>query len=491
MRSFETMKQEIDAHYPLYINGEWVEGEGGRMDVACPANGEKLCAVSAASSGDVDRAVRAARAAFPAWRSLPLPRRYDALMEIHGRIVRNMHRLCVAESLETGRPLPVSENMLTMGREHFPYFAALIRSGEDGTNSESCGMRVMVIREPIGVVGAVCAWNVPLLLDFWKLAPALAAGNCVVLKPSSFTPVGTMEFMKLIDGVLPPGVLNVVNGRGSITGQALLEHPGIDKLTFTGSTSVGMSVGLAAARRVIPATLELGGKSAGIYFADMDEQDLSRAVDVIASGALVNSGQVCAMQSRVLVEEPLYDTLVERVAERLRSAGVGAPWREGMQMGPVANREQMNSILEYVSIGRQEGARLVTGGERLTQGELASGFYIAPTLFADVDNAMRIAQEEIFGPVLSFIRFRDEQDAIRIANDSRYGLSGGVFTGDLRKALRVAEAVRTGTMRINGAAGRTMGGSAFGGYKASGIGRECYRTTLDAFSQLKTIAFPY
>ena len=324
MRSFETMKQEIDAHYPLYINGEWVEGEGGRMDVACPANGEKLCAVSAASSGDVDRAVRAARAAFPAWRSLPLPRRYDALMEIHGRIVRNMHRLCVAESLETGRPLPVSENMLTMGREHFPYFAALIRSGEDGTNSESCGMRVMVIREPIGVVGAVCAWNVPLLLDFWKLAPALAAGNCVVLKPSSFTPVGTMEFMKLIDGVLPPGVLNVVNGRGSITGQALLEHPGIDKLTFTGSTSVGMSVGLAAARRVIPATLELGGKSAGIYFADMDEQDLSRAVDVIASGALVNSGQVCAMQSRVLVEDPLYDTLVERVAERLRSAGVGA-----------------------------------------------------------------------------------------------------------------------------------------------------------------------
>lgn len=413
------------------------------------------------------------------------------LMGIYERIVRNMRRLSIAESLETGRPVPVSENMIAMGREYFPYFASLIRSHEDGTNSESEGTRVMVIREPIGVVGAICAWNVPLLLNFWKLAPALAAGNCVVLKPSSYTPVGTMELVKLIGDLLPPGVLNVVNGKGSTTGQFLLDHPGLDKLTFTGSTAVGVSVGAAAARRVIPATLELGGKSAGIYLADISADDMPRAIETIVSNAVTNSGQVCAMQSRVLVEDSLYDTLVERVAERLRAVRVGPPWREDVQMGPVAHRDQLNTVLEYISLGRREGARLVTGGERLTQGELAAGFYIAPTLFADVDNAMRIAQEEIFGPVLSFIRFRDEQDAIRIANDSRYGLSGGVFTGDLRKALRVAEAVRTGTMRINGAAGRTMGGSAFGGYKASGIGRECYRTTLDAFSQLKTIAFPY
>ncbi len=491
MQTFETMKQEIANHYPLYINGEWVEGEASRMNVVCPANGEMLCTISTASPDDVDRAVQAARKAFPSWRRLPLPQRYDTLMKIHERIVRNMQRLCIAESLETGRPLAVSENMLAMGREYFPYFASLIRTGEDGTSSESSGTRVMIVREPIGVVGAVCAWNVPLLLDFWKLAPALAAGNCVVLKPSSFTPVGTMEFVKLIEDLLPPGVLNVVNGRGSITGQALLDHPGIDKLTFTGSSSVGISVGLAAARRVIPATLELGGKSAGIYFADMSEQELAQAVDTIVSGALVNSGQICAMQSRILVEEPLYETLVEKVAERLRTAKLGAPWQDGVQMGPVAHREQMNTVLDYISLGKQEGARLVTGGERQCEGTLASGFYIAPTLFADVENSMRIAQEEIFGPVLCFIRFRNEQEAVDIANDSKYGLSGGVFSGDLRKALRVAESVRTGTMRINGVSGRTMGGVAFGGYKASGIGRECYKTTLDAFSQLKTISFPY
>lgn len=490
MSSFLEMKKSIDDYYPLYINGEWVSGENdARIDVYCPANGEKISSVAVASQNDVDKVVQAARAAFPAWRARPLPERYNAIMEVYSKLKDNLSKLSIAESLETGRPMSITPLLTTMGLEYFPYFAGLLRTREDGTNSEIPGYRTMVIREPLGVVGAICAWNVPLLLNFWKMAPALAAGNCIVLKPSSYTPLGSMEMIKAISEILPPGVMNVVNGKGSVTGQYLLEQPGIDKLSFTGSTEVGITVGMSAAQRIIPATLELGGKSPGIYFADIAQEDIPNAIQNIVTNAVLNSGQVCAMQSRVLVEAPIYDMFVEQVSNALAGIKVGPPWQEDAMMGAVSYESHMNKILDYIQIGQKEGARLVTGGKRLTGGELGKGYYVAPTVFADVDNSMRIAREEIFGPVLSFIKFNGEEEAIRIANDTQYGLSGGVFSGDLKKALRVAEAVRTGEMTVNGAPSRTMGGSAFGGYKASGIGRECYVTTFDAFSQIKRISF--
>lgn len=492
MSTFEELKSPFDEYYPLYINGQWVDGKDkGRIDVYCPANNEKVCSVAVASKEDVDKAVQAARNAFPGWCNTYLPDRYDILMQIYHRILENLNKLGKAESMESGRTLFSSMLLIKVAVEYFPYFASLIRTREDGTSSEFQGTRVLVVREPIGVVGAICPWNAPLFSTFWKLAPALAAGNCVVLKPSSYTPLGALEMMKTIGDLLPPGVFNIVNGKGSTTGQYVLDHPGIDKLSFTGSTDIGKSVGIAAAQRIIPATLELGGKSPGIYFADIREEDMPKAIENIVSNASFNAGQICAMQSRVLVEEPVYDMFVKQVTSKLKEIKIGPPWDDDAQMGPVAYKDHMESVLEYIKIGQEEGARLAYGGKRVTEGELSKGYYIEPTIFADVDNSMRIAQEEIFGPVICFIKFKDEEDAIRIANDSVYGLSGGVFSGDLAKALRVSEGVRTGNMFVNGLFPKSVGGAPFGGYKNSGIGRECYITTLDAFSQIKMIAFPY
>jgi acyl-CoA reductase-like NAD-dependent aldehyde dehydrogenase len=309
------------------------------------------------------------------------------------------------------------------------------------------------------------------------------------MKPSSFTPVGTMEVLKLVADLLPPGVFNVINGKGSKTGQFLMDHPGISKLSFTGSTEVGIQVGLAAAKRLIPATLELGGKSAGIYFADVVPDMLEEALSS-AAFMLFMTGQGCALQTRCLVEEPIYDMFVDKLAEIFRNYKVGMPWDTSAQMGSIAYEAHMHSVLRYIDIGKKEGARLVCGGGRITAGEMGKGFFIEPTLFADVDNSMKIAQEEIFGPVLCVIKFKDEADAIRIANDSVYGLGGGVMSGDLAKALRVASAVRTGTMTVNNAATH-LAGAAFGGFKQSGLGRESYKTTLDHFIEIKTINFKY
>jgi acyl-CoA reductase-like NAD-dependent aldehyde dehydrogenase len=323
----------------------------------------------------------------------------------------------------------------------------------------------------------------------WKLAPALAAGNCVVLKPSSFTPASSMELIKEIADLLPPGVVNVVNGTGSTVGQWVLDHPGITKLSFTGSTEVGRTVGHAAAEKIIPATLELGGKSAGIYFGDIPDEKFGDAVACGVQNILMLAGQGCSLQSRILVEDTIYDKYVEALASVFTGFKVGMPWEEDAQMGAIAYQSHMESILGYIDSGIKQGARLVCGGHRITNPPFDKGLFIEPTIFADVDNKMRIAQEEIFGPVVVVIKFHGEQEAIEIANDSVYGLGGGVFAGDLAKAIRVAEAVRTGTVTINGALSNPAGG-AFGGFKESGIGRENYKTTLDHFSQLKTIHFP-
>lgn len=489
--TFEEGKKLIQSYYPLYINGQWVDGsEGEKFDVYSPANGEKLSTVASASKSDLDAAVKAAWAAWPAWRDVPVSQKYGIFNQIYGRIMAKADELGMVEGLDTGKTASGVKWEMYFAADQFPYFASAMRVAEDGISSAAAGSRTMVVREPVGVVGAITPWNAPFIMACWKMAPALAAGNCMVIKPSSYTPISTMELIKLIADLLPPGVVNIVNGKGSIVGQWLLDHPGISKLSFTGSTEVGIQVGKAAAERLIPATLELGGKSAGIYFADIPQAEMGKAIAAAVQNVLMMAGQGCALQTRILVQEPLYDFFVEQCATIFKSMKVGMPWDPTAQMGAITYEAHMKSVLNYIEIGKKEGARLVCGGNRMTTGELAKGYFIEPTLFADVDNNMRIAQEEIFGPVACFIKFKDEADAIRIANDSQYGLGGGIWSGDLACALRVAHAVRTGSITINGGDG-PMAGAAFGGFKKSGLGRESYKTTLDHFSLLKSITYRF
>jgi acyl-CoA reductase-like NAD-dependent aldehyde dehydrogenase len=487
--SFEEAKKVVQDYYPLYINGEWVDSsDGGSFDVYCPANGEKLATVAAATKEDLDRAIQAAEDALPSWKEVTITQRYEILNQIYRRIIEKAEELAVFERLNSGKTVNGSNWEIKYAAEQFPYFASAMRVAEDGISSAAPGSRTMVVREPVGVVGSITPWNVPFIMACWKIAPALAAGNTVVIKPSSYTPLSTLELVKAIADLLPPGVVNIVNGGGSTVGNWLIEHPKVSKLSFTGSTDVGIKIGIAAAQKLIPVTLELGGKSAGIYFDDIP--DIKTAAFAATMSILNLAGQGCALQSRILVQETIYDEFVEQVASVFRNFKVGLPWDPQAQMGAIAYESHMKSILDYIEIGKQEGARLVCGGNQITEGEFGKGYYIQPTLFADVDNSMRIAQEEIFGPVACVIKFKDEAEAIKIANDSQYGLSGGIWTGDLARGLRVAHSVRTGQVTINGAAYHSAG-TAFGGYKNSGIGRESYKTTLDHFSEIKSISYRF
>jgi acyl-CoA reductase-like NAD-dependent aldehyde dehydrogenase len=485
--SFEDAKKLIQDYYPLYINGQWIDSsDGSRFDVYCPANGKKLSSIASATYEDLDAAIKAAKNALPVWRDVPVAQKYTLLNQIYGRIMEKYEELAMIEGLNTGKNASGAKWEILFAADQFPYFASAMRVAEDGISSAAPGSRTMIVREPVGVVGAITPWNAPFIMACWKMAPALAAGNTIVIKPSSYTPISTMELIKLIAELLPPGVVNVVNGGGSTVGNWLIEHEGIDKLSFTGSTEVGVQIGIAAAKKLIPVTLELGGKSAGIYFDDIP--NMQEAIGACTMNVLNLAGQGCALQTRILVQETIYDSFVEQLANVFRNFKVGLPWDPEAQMGAIAYKSHMESVLRYIELGKQEGARLVCGGRRITEGELGAGYYIEPTLFADVSNDMRIAREEIFGPVACVIKFKDEAEAIKIANDSEYGLGGGVWTGDLARGLRVAHAIRTGTVTINGAAFH-MAGAAFGGYKKSGLGRESYKTTLDHFSELKTINY--
>ena len=458
--SFIQAKKLVQEYYPLYINGQWVDGsDGGRFDVYCPANGEKLSTIAAATQEDLNAAIKAAQDALPSWRDVPVTEKYAILNQIYGRIMENFEEMALIEGLNTGKNTSGANWEILFAADQFPYFASAMRINEDGVSSATPGSQTMVTREPLGVVGAITPWNAPFIMACWKLAPALAAGNTVVIKPASSTPVSTMELIKLIADLLPPGVVNVVNGGGSTVGNWLIEHPDIDKLSFTGSTKVGIDIGIAAARKLIPVTLELGGKSAGIYFDDIP--DIQAAVASCAQKVLMLAGQGCALETRILVQESIYEEFVEQLATVFKNYKVGLPWDSEAQMGAIASESHMESILKYIEIGKKEGARLVQGGNRITKGELGKGYYIEPTLFADVDNAMRIAQEEIFGPVASVIKFKDEAEAIKIANDSDFGLGGSVSTGDLARGFRVAKAIRTGSITINDATTH-MAGAAFG-----------------------------
>ena len=474
----------IDSEYKLYINGKWTEGSEGKTIAAYnPSNGEKLADFIDASHADVDAAVEAAQNAFKTWKHVSIEERSKLLLQIADLIDENREHLAMVETLDNGKPLRETMSAdVPLSADHFRYFAGVIRSEEGTAQQLDENNLTLTLKEPIGVVGQIIPWNFPLLMAAWKIAPAIAAGNTVVISPSSTTSLSILELAKILDQVLPAGVVNVITGRGSNSGDYMLHHEGFAKLAFTGSTDVGYLVAKAAADRLVPATLELGGKSANIFFNDANWE---RAVEGATNGILFNQGQVCSAGSRIFVQAGIYDEFLTALKEKFESVKVGLPWEDGTQMGAQINQRQLDKILEYVKIGQEEGATLVTGGYQLKENGLENGVFMAPTILAGT-NDMRIAQEEIFGPVATVIKFETEEEVIAMANDSEFGLGGGVWTSNLNTALRVARSIETGRMWVNQYTNFSAG-APFGGYKKSGIGRETYKSILDAYTQTKNI----
>ena len=478
-------KPELQNRYQLFIGGQWRDASDGEFfTTKCPANGEKLAECAQATKEDVDDAVREAWKAFETWKKVPTSERAAILNKIADIIDANTEHLAMVESLDNGKP--IRETMaidIPLSAKHFRYFAGCIMAEEGSANILDEQFLSLILREPIGVVGQIVPWNFPFLMAAWKLAPVLAAGCCTVFKPSSDTSLSVLEFARLVQDVIPKGVFNVITGSGSKSGQYMLDHKGFRKLAFTGSTEVGRQVALAAADRLIPATLDLGGKSANIFFPDCNWE---QAIDGLQLGILFNQGQVCCAGSRVFVHEDIYDKFLEDAVKAFNNVKVGVSWDPETQMGSQINERQLEKILSYVEIGKQEGARLICGGERITDGELAKGCFMRPTLLADVTNDMRVAQEEIFGPVACILKFRDEDEVIRMANDNAYGLGGAVWTRDLNRAIRVSRGIETGRMWVN-TYNQIPEGSPFGGYKESGIGRETHKVILEHYTQMKNI----
>lgn len=476
---------QLQKKYQLFIGGTWKDASDGKtFKTTCPADQSLLAECAEATREDVDEAVKAAWKAFETWKYVPVNERAAILNKIADIIDANTEHLAMVETLDNGKP--IRETMavdIPMAAQHFRYFAGCIMTEEGSANILGTDTLSLILREPIGVVGQIVPWNFPFLMAAWKLAPVLASGCCTVFKTSSATPLSVLEFARLVQDVIPAGVFNVITGSGSRSGQYMLEHKGFRKLAFTGSTEIGKNVALAAAEKLIPATLELGGKSANIFFEDCDWE---MAMDGLQMGILFNQGQVCCAGSRVFVHESIYDRFVEEAVKRFQKVKVGLPWEPDTQMGCQINKNQMDKILNMVETGLAEGAKLLCGGIPATEGQLEKGCFLYPTLLGDVTNDMTVAREEIFGPVACILKFKTEEEVIAMANDSEYGLGGAVWTRDINRAVRVARAVETGRMWVN-TYNAIPEGAPFGGYKTSGIGRETHKVILDHYTQMKNI----
>jgi acyl-CoA reductase-like NAD-dependent aldehyde dehydrogenase len=477
------MDQKVDLkHHELFIDGKPAAPSTGEYTIDLdPATEEPIAEVAQGGTADVDKAVSSARAALMVWGGMRAADRGRVLQRAAALLEQHQEELIEIESLDAGKPLAaVRRQDMVAVIDTVRYYAGWCDKITGQVIPARPDALTYTVREPVGVVAAIVPWNFPLMIGMWKIAPALACGCTVVVKPAELTPLSMLRVAELfLEAGLPPGALNVVCGKGSVVGEALVRHPGVDKVTFTGSPKVGRGIMQGAASNFKKVTLELGGKSANVIFADAN---LDRAVRAASSGIFFNAGQVCSAGSRVLVERSAYDEVVQRLAERARSIRVGDPTDPKTTMGPVISAGQMRTVLDYIGIGRAEGASLVTGGSRLGD----QGYFIEPTVFANVEHEMRISQEEIFGPVLSVIAFDDEQDALRIANGTAYSLAAGVWSADIGRVHRIAAGLKAGTVWIN-TYGYTDVRLPWGGSGESGLGREHGDAAIENFTQPKAV----
>ena len=484
-------KVQFKPQYENFIGGQWVAPTRGEyFDNVSPVDGKVFTKIPRSSVEDIELALDAAHKAKAEWNKSSPTFRSNILLKIADRMEENLEMLAVAETWDNGKP--VRETLaadIPLAIDHFRYFAGCIRAQEGGISEIDEDTIAYHFHEPLGVVGQIIPWNFPILMAAWKLAPALAAGNCVVLKPAEQTPVGILLVLELIQDILPAGVLNVINGYGAEVGRPLATSPRIAKIAFTGSTQVGQLIMQYATENIIPVTLELGGKSPNIFFEDiMDKEDdfLDKALEGFAMFAL-NQGEVCTCPSRALVQESIADAFLEKAIERVKRIKVGHPLDTETMIGAQASLEQQEKILRCISTGREEGAELLTGGS--ARQEVGEGFYIEPTVFKG-HNSMQIFQEEIFGPVLSVTTFKDFDEAIKIANDTIYGLGAGVWARSAHTSYRAGRAVEAGRVWTN-CYHIYPAHAAFGGYKKSGIGRENHRMMLDHYQQTKNLLVSY
>jgi aldehyde dehydrogenase len=487
-------KTLIRDQYDNYIGGQWVAPvQGGYFDNISPVTGQVVGRIARGTAADIELALDAAHKAKDSWGKTSSTERSNILLKIADRMEANLDLIAMAETIDNGKPIRETTHAdIPLAIDHFRYFAGCVRAQEGSISEIDHDTIAYHFHEPLGVVGQIIPWNFPILMAVWKLAPALAAGNCIVLKPAEQTPMSILVLLEVIGDLLPPGVLNVVNGFGVEAGKPLASNKRISKIAFTGETTTGRLIMQYASENLIPVTLELGGKSPNIFFEDVmdaDDEYFDKCLEGFAMFAL-NQGEVCTCPSRALIQESIYEKFIERAIARVKAIKQGSPLDPSTMIGAQASNDQLEKILSYIEIGLNEGAELLTGGERASlDGELADGYYVTPTVLKG-HNRMRIFQEEIFGPVLAVTTFKDEAEALAIANDTLYGLGAGVWTRDGTRAYRMGRGIQAGRVWTN-CYHAYPAHAAFGGYKQSGIGRENHKMMLDHYQQTKNLLVSY